>query len=134
MGFPYQDPQQAKPFVLGFANSLKDVKEIYEGWSALKMLIGIHIKQPDIDFWVDARGEGMQICETNPGGEEAASLTLTAELFHKLYTGQENAMLAFTKRLIQPKGKVSGIMQLTRTMPQAVEVYKRFLVEQGLKV
>jgi hypothetical protein len=133
MGFPYTDSKQAKEFVLGFANSLKDVKEIYEGWSALKMLIGIHIKQPDIDFWVDARSEGMQICETYPGGEEAASLTLTAELFHKLYTGQENAMLAFTKRLIQPKGKVSGIMQLTRTMPQAVEAYKKYLAEKGVK-
>jgi hypothetical protein len=115
MGFPYQDPQQAKEFILGFANRLKDVKEIYEGWSALKMLIGIHIKQPDIDFWVDARGEGMQICETHPSGEEDASLTLTAELFHKLY-----------------KGKVSGIMQLTRTMPQAVEAYKRYLAEKGV--
>jgi hypothetical protein len=132
MGFPYQDPQQAKEFILGFANRLKDVKEISEGWSALKMLIGIHIKQPDIDFWVDARGKEMQICETHPGGEEDASLTLTAELFHKLYTGQENAMLAFTKRLIQPKGKVSGIMQLTRTMPQAVEAYKRYLAEKGV--
>ncbi len=133
MGFPYQDPHQAKEFVIGFANSLKNVKEIYEGWSALKMLIGIHIKQPDIDFWVDARGEEMQICETHPGGEEGASLTLTADLFHKLYTGQENAMLAFTKRLIQPKGKVSGIMQLTRTMPQAVEAYKKYLAEKGLQ-
>jgi hypothetical protein len=97
------------------------------------MLIGIHIKQPDIDFWVDARGKEMQICETHPGGEEDASLTLTAELFHKLYTGQENAMLAFAKRLIQPKGKVSGIMQLTRTMPQAAEAYTRYLAEKGVK-
>jgi hypothetical protein len=55
MGFPYQDPQQAKEFILGFANRLKDVQEISEGWSALKMLIGIHIKQPDIDFgWTPA--------------------------------------------------------------------------------
>ncbi|MCS6936326.1 MAG: SCP2 sterol-binding domain-containing protein [Candidatus Bipolaricaulota bacterium] len=132
MGFPYTDPQQAKQFVLEFANRLKDVKEIYEGWSALKMLVGIHIKQPDIDFWVDARGDRMQICETHPGGEEDASLTLTADLFHKLYTGQENALLAFTKRQIHPKGRVSGIIQLTRTMPHAVQAYKQFLSERGL--
>lgn len=134
MGFPYQEAQPAKEFVLAFVERLKEVKEIYAGWSSLDMLIGIHLKQPDVDFWVDTRGGGVQVCPEHPGGEEGASLTLTADLFHKLYTGQENAMVAFTKRLIQPKGKVSGIMQLTSTMPQAVQVYRKFLTERGLGI
>lgn len=131
MGFPYKDPEQAKPFVLGFVERLKGVEEIYKGWSALNTVIGIHIKQPDLDFWVDTR-EGDLVVKQEQPGEEGASLTLTADLFHQLYTGQENAMLAFTKGKIKPKGKVAGIMQLTRTMPSAVAVYKAYLAEKGL--
>jgi hypothetical protein len=41
-------------------------------------------------------------------------------------------MMAFTQRKIQPKGRVSGIMQLTSTMPQAVAVYREYLKEKGL--
>lgn len=132
MGFPYKEPEQAKAFVLGFVERLRGVEEIYKGWSALNMIIGIHIKQPEIDFWVDTRGGGLEVRADLPG-EEGASLTLTADLFHKLYSGQENAMLAFTMGKIKPKGKVSGIMQLTRTMPSAVRVYKEYLAEKGLQ-
>lgn len=132
MGFPYKDPQEAKAFILGFVERLRGVEEIYKGWSALNMVIGIHIKQPDLDFWVDTRGGDVVVRQEQPG-EEGASLTLTAELFHRLYTGQENAMLAFTMGKIKPKGKVAGIMQLTRTMPSAVKVYKEYLAERGLQ-
>ena len=74
----------------------------------------------------------MELATEKPDGEEEAALTLTADLFNKLYTGQENAMMAFTQRKIQPKGRVSGIMQLTSTMPQAVAVYRQYLQEKGL--
>ena len=132
MGFPYREPEQAKEFLLEFIERLKGVDEIYKGWSALGMVIGIHIRQPDLDFWIDTRG-GDVIVQREQPGEEGASLTLTADLFHRLYTGQENAMLAFTKGKIKPRGKVAGIMQLTRTMPSAVKVYKEYLAEKGLQ-
>lgn len=132
MGFPYKDSAEAKVFLMEFVERLKGVEEIYRGWSALNMVIGIHIKQPDVDFWVDARGEDLVFTEEQPG-EEGASLTLTADLFHQLYAGKQNAMLAFTQGKIKPRGKVSGIMQLTRTMPSAVTVYKQYLEEKGLK-
>jgi len=131
MGFPYKDPEEAKRFVFEFLERLRGVEEINKGWSALDMVIGIHIKQPDIDFWIDTRGGKLEVAQEQPA-EEGASLTLTADLFHQLYTGRENAMLAFTKGKIKPKGKVAGIMQLTRTMPQAVEVYKKYLEEKGI--
>lgn len=130
MGFPYRDPAKAKEFVLEFIARLKEAPEVGPGWLALKMVVGIHLEQPQIDFWIDARGSELVLCETAPG-EEGASLNLTCELFHRLYSGQENAMLAFVQRKIKPKGKVSGIIQLTRTMPQAVGVYKKYLAEKG---
>jgi len=132
MGFPYKDPEQAREFVFGFIDRLRNVDVIREGWQKLDMLIAIHIRQPDIDFWIDTRGGKLELCTEKPEGEEEAALTLTADLFHKLYTGQENAMMAFTQRKIQPKGRVSGIMQLTSTMPQAVAVYREYLKERGL--
>ncbi len=131
MGFPYRDPERAKAFLLEFVERLKGVEEIRRGWAALNMVIGIHIKRPDVDFWVDTRG-GDVVVREEPPGPEGASLTLTADLFHQLYTGRENAMLAFAKGKIQPRGKVAGIMQLTRTMPSAVSVYKAYLAEKGL--
>lgn len=131
MGFPYRDPARAKEFVLEFAARLKDVPEVGPGWLALGMVVGIHLEQPQIDFWIDARGSALAIAETAPGAE-GASLNLTCELFHKLYSGRENAMLAFVQRKIRPRGKVSGIIRLTRTMPQAVGVYKKYLAEKGL--
>lgn len=131
MGFPYQDVTKAKGFILEFAKRLQANKELREGWSKLGMVVGIHLENPKFDFWIDARGKEMQITEQNPG-EEGASLTLTCELFHKLYTGQENAMMAFIKRSIKAQGKVTGIMKLTSLMPQAVEVYKSYLQEKGL--
>jgi hypothetical protein len=131
VGFPYRDSTEAKRFVLDFAARLKEAPEVGPGWLALKMVVGIHLEQPQIDFWIDARGSELAISETTPG-EEGASLNLTCELFHKLYAGQENAMLAFVQRKIKPRGKVAGIIQLTRTMPQAVGVYKKYLAEKGL--
>jgi hypothetical protein len=55
MGFPYRDAEQAKAFVLEFIERLREVDVIREGWQKLDMLIAIHIKQPDIDFWIDTR-------------------------------------------------------------------------------
>ncbi len=131
MSFPYQDSVQAKEFILEFAKRLQANKELHEGWSKLGMVVGIHLENPKFDFWIDARSSEMKITEQSPG-EEGASLTLTCELFHKLYTGQENAMMAFIKRSIRARGKVTGIMKLTGLMPQAVEVYKSYLQEKGL--
>jgi hypothetical protein len=88
MGFPYRDAEQAKAFVLEFIERLRGVDVIREGWQKLDMLIAIHIKQPDIDFWIDTRGGKLEMLPDKPDGEEEAALTLTADLFHKLYTGR----------------------------------------------
>ncbi|MBI3659736.1 SCP2 sterol-binding domain-containing protein [Candidatus Acetothermia bacterium] len=105
--------------------------EIHEGWVNLGMIIGTHLENPKIDFWIDAREGKVEVHETSPG-PESASLHLTCELFHKLYLGQENAVLAFVQRKIRTAGKVSGIIKLTSTMPSAIQAYKNYLSEKGL--
>lgn len=131
MAFPYSDPAQARAFLLEFIQKLDTVPEIHEGWVNLGMIIGIHLENPQIAFWIDAREGKVEVYETSPG-PESASLHLTCELFHKLYLGQENAVLAFVQRKIRTTGKVSGIIKLTSTMPSAIQAYKNYLNEKGL--
>jgi hypothetical protein len=69
MGFPYRDAEQAKAFVLEFIERLRGVDVIREGWQKLDMLIAIHIKQPDIDFWIDTRGGKLEVVTEKPDGE-----------------------------------------------------------------
>jgi len=131
MGFPYQDPEEARAFLMGFLERLKEVEEIHRGWAALDMVIAVHLKQPDLDFWVDARGGAVEVRTEPPDAPEGAALTLTADVFHELYTGRENVMMAFAKGKIKPKGRVQGILQLARTMPLAVREYQAYLSEKG---
>jgi hypothetical protein len=131
MPFPYSDPTQARAFLLEFIRRLDTVPEIHQGWSKLGMIVGIHLENPKIELWVDARSSKIDVYETSPG-PESASLHLTCELFHRLYLGQENAVLAFVQRKIRTAGKVSGIIQLTSTMPSAIKAYQAFLKEKSL--
>jgi len=131
MAFPYTDSVQARAFLLEFIQKLDTVPEIHEGWLDLRMTVGIHLENPKIDFWIDAREGKVIVHETSPGPENA-SLRLTCELFHRLYLGQENAVLAFVQRKIRTTGKVSGIIKLTSTMPSAIQAYKNYLGEKGL--
>ncbi len=132
MAFPYTDPPQARAFLLEFIQKLDTVPEIHAGCSKLEMVVAIHLENPKLDFWIDARGGMVKVLEAHPG-VESASLHLTCELFHQLYLGQENAILAFVQRKIRTTGKVSGIIQLTSTMPRAINAYKTLLAEKGLK-
>ncbi len=131
MAFPYSDAAQARQFLLEFIQKLDTVPEIHQGWSKLAMVIGIHLENPKLEFWIDARHQEVQVLEVNPGQEDA-SLHLTCELFHRLYLGQENAVLAFVQRKIRTSGRVQGIIQLTSTMPSAIKTYRVFLKEKGL--
>jgi putative sterol carrier protein len=131
MGFPYTDTAQARQFLFEFIQKLDTVPEIHQGWSKLAMVVGIHLENPKLDFWIDARHSPVQILETTPGQEDA-SLHLTCDLFHKLYLGQENAVLAFVQRKIRTSGRVQGIIQLTSVMPMAIKAYRAFLQEKKL--
>ncbi len=131
MSFPYRDPAQAKQFVLEYAGRLRDHPEVGPGWLALKMIVGIHLEQPQIDFWVDARGTELLISEIKPGDEDA-SLTFTCDLFHRLFTGQEDPVRAFVRRKIKARRRFAGIIELKRMLPQSIEVYQQFLTEKAL--
>jgi hypothetical protein len=132
MSFPYSDPVQARAFLIEFAQRLGTHPEIHDGWAKLEMIVGVHLENPKIAFWVDARGGQVRVTETPPDAPEGASLHLTCDLFHRLYLGQVNAMLAFVQRKIRTSGKVSGIIKLTSTMPTAIRLYQEFLTEKGL--
>ncbi len=131
--FPYRDPGEAAEFALGYFQRLRADPEILKTWLGLGSLIQVHITEPEVSVYVDTRdGETMQIVPGVASGSPALTLTLRADIFHRIYAGEMNVFLAFATRKIKTKGNVALIMKTTWTLPQAIRIYRQYGAERGL--
>jgi len=133
MPFPYRDPKQAEPFALGYFERLRDSDDICRTWLGLDALVQLRIQEPDIAVFVDTRG-GREM-RIRPGLAAEApdlTLTLTADSFHDIYTGQLNVFTAFATRRVKAEGNAALIMKTAWTLPQAIQVYRQHCASVGL--
>nr|NIO30471.1 hypothetical protein [Gemmatimonadota bacterium] len=121
MPFPYRDPEQAERFALGYFERLRDCEEIFGTWLGLDALVQVRIQEPDIAVTVDTRGgREMRIAPGVAAEEPALTLTLTADSFHDIYTGQLNVFSAVADRRIKTDGNAALLMKTAWTLPQAI--------------
>ncbi len=131
--FPYQDPDKAGEFALGYFQRLQADPDIRQTWLGLRSLIQIRITKPDIAVYVDTRdGETMSITPGLAAEPPALALTLNADTFHRIYAGEMNVFLAFATRKIKTQGNVALIMKTTWTLPQAIRIYRQYSAEKGV--
>jgi hypothetical protein len=108
MPFPYRDPQQAEPFVLGYFERLRANDDIRRSWLGLDALVQVRLQEPDL------------------------TLTLTADSFHGIYAGQLNVFTAFADRRVRAEGNAALVMQTAWTLPQAIRIYREHCASAGL--
>ena len=133
MPFPYREPKQAEPFALGYFERLRRSDDICRTWLGLDALIQLRIQEPDVAIFIDTRGgQEMRISLGVTAEEPDLILTLTADSFHDIYTGQLNVFAAFATRRIKVEGNVALIMQTAWTLPQAIEIYREHCASAGL--
>jgi hypothetical protein len=131
--FPYKDRDQATKFALGYFERLRADPDIRQTWLGLQSLIQVHITAPDIAVYVDTRDGETMIVTAGVCPEPAAlTLTLGANVFHRIYAGEMNVFLAFATRKIKTRGNVALIMKTTWTLPQAIHIYRQYGTELGL--
>jgi len=133
MPFPYRDPNQAGPFALGYFERLRGSDDIRRTWLGLDALVQVRIQEPDIVVFVDTRGgREMRIRPSVNDGEPDLTLTLTADSFHDIYSGQLNVFTAFATRRIKAEGNAALIMKTAWTLPQAIQIYREHCASAGL--
>jgi len=133
MPFPYREPAQAEPFALRYFERLRTSDDICRTWLGLGALIQLRLQEPDIAVFIDTRGgQEMRISPGVTPEEPDLILTLTADSFHDIYTGQLNVFTAFATRRIKAEGNVALIMQTAWTLPQAIEIYREHCASVGL--
>jgi hypothetical protein len=108
MPFPYHDPQQTQPFVLGCFERLRANHDIRRSWLGLGALVQMCLQEPDL------------------------TLTLTAGSFHAIYAGQLNVFTAFADRNVSAEGNAALVMQTGWTLPQAIRIYREHCASAGL--
>jgi formate C-acetyltransferase len=133
MAFPYRDPQQAQPFILGYFERLRANDEIRRAWLGLEALVQVRLQEPDVAVLVDTRG-GQEML-VRPGvadGEADLTLILSADSFHGIYTGQVNVFSAFAERMVRAEGNAGLVMQTAWTLPQAIQLYREHCAAAGV--
>jgi formate C-acetyltransferase len=133
MPFPYRDPKQAQPFALGYFERLRDSDDLRRTWLGLDALVQVRMQEPDIAVFIDTRGgREMRIRPGVAAEEPDLTLTLTADSFHDIYTGQLNVFTAFATRRIRAEGNAALIMKTAWTLPQAIRLYREHCAAAGL--
>ncbi|KPJ50228.1 MAG: hypothetical protein AMJ38_02100, partial [Dehalococcoidia bacterium DG_22] len=133
MPFPYRDPRQAEPFALGYFERLRGSDDICRTWLGLDAVVQVRIQEPDIAVFIDTRGgREMRIMPGVAAEEPDLTLTLAADSFHDIYTGQLNVFTAFATRRIRAEGNVALIMKTNWTLPQAIQIYREHCASAGL--
>jgi pyruvate formate-lyase/glycerol dehydratase family glycyl radical enzyme len=133
MPFPYRDPRQAEPFAAGYFERLRGSDDIRRTWLGLDALVQVRIQEPDIAVFVDTRGgREMRIGPGVTAEKPDLTLTLAADSFHDIYTGQLAAFTAFATRRIKVEGNVALMMKTVWTLPQAIQIYREHCASAGL--
>jgi len=131
--FPYTDPTEALAFALGYFDRLKADPDIRATWLKLRALVQVEIREPKIEVYVDTRdGTEMRIAPGVASEKPDLTLSLTADVFHRIYTGRLNVVMAFATGKIKTRGNAGIIMRTTWTLPQAIRIYRAYLDECGL--
>ncbi|HSR30387.1 MAG TPA: pyruvate formate lyase family protein, partial [Anaerolineae bacterium] len=131
--FPYREPTEAAQFALGYFLRLRTDPDILATWLGLRALIQVNITRPEVSVYVDTcDGEKMEITPGITSEPPALTLSLSADTFHRIYSGEMNVFLAFATRKIRTKGNVALIMKTTWTLPQAIRIYRQYGAELGL--
>jgi len=132
--FPFAEGgKDGEAFVLGYFARLAQHPEISQVWKNLKTLVQVHLTQPE--FWavIDTRdGKTMKVTTGKANQTPELTLTIAADDFHRIYSGQLNVLSAFASQKVLAEGKVSVIMETTWTLPQAIEIYRGHCQELGL--
>jgi len=133
MAFPYRDPQQAQPFILGYFERLRANDEIRRAWLGLEALVQVRLQEPDVAVLVDTRGgQEMLVSPGVADGEADLTLILSADSFHGIYTGQVNVFSAFAERMVRAEGNAGLVMQTAWTLPQAIQLYCEHCAAAGV--
>jgi pyruvate formate-lyase/glycerol dehydratase family glycyl radical enzyme len=133
MTFPFRDPEQAQPFVVGYLERLRGSDDIQKTWLGLDALVQLRLEEPDVAVAVDTRGgREMRIVPGAAADEPDLTLTLSADSFHKTYTGQLNVFTAFATRKVRAEGNVAVIMKTVWTLPQAIQIYREHCAAAGV--
>lgn len=131
--FPYHEGgKKAEAFVVGYFSKLAEHPEISRVWKDLKTLVQVHLTNPD--FWavIDTRKGEMDVSAGKTNEAPELTLTLEADDFHGIYSGQLNVLSAFASQKVLAEGKIAIIMETTWTLPQAIEIYRNHCQELGI--
>jgi len=133
MPFPYRDPQQAEPFVLGYFERLRANDDIRRGWLGLDALVQVRVQEPDVAVFIDTRGgREMRVSPGVTAEQPDLTLTMSADSFHGIYAGQLNVFTAFADRRVRAEGNAALVMQTAWTLPAAIRIYREHCASAGV--
>jgi len=133
MPFPYRDPQQAEPFVLGYFERLRANDDIRRSWLGLDALVQVRVQEPDVAVFIDTRGgREMRVSAGVTAEVPDLTLTMSADSLHGIYAGQLNVFAAFADRKVRAEGNAALVMQTAWTLPAAIRIYREHCASAGV--
>ena len=125
VGFPYpKSPGLAAKFIVDFFETIKRNLEIARAWLQLKALFQIHVESPEVLLWIDtSSGKDMRVYLGKPRAKPDVAITLRAETFHELYSGELGISEAFSSNAIRTEGDGNLVLEMIKTLPQSTKMY-----------
>ncbi len=97
-----------------------------------KMLISVHLSQPDAFIGLNGRTRPVTFSYQPAGATPDLELHLTADTLHDVWMGHRRLRDAFFGGEIRTKGSIFKAMQLAPLFRQAEALYPQLLKEKGL--
>ena len=137
MGFPYKEKEEAKNFILGLFERLKQNISIRKSWESINQLFLIHLTDPELYLFLDTCGRKIDLSfsesEKSPLGEAVAGFSLNCNDFHDMYSGKADLLRLAQTGKIKQFGRTGVTVKLASTLPLQIKLYKEYLQEKGIK-
>jgi len=88
---------------------------------------------PQVSFYVDARGEGVRVEAGAPADHPDVTILTGVDVGHQAWANQLNPVVAMATGRIKSKGSVAALLKLTPVLKMIAPIYLGVLAEKGIK-
>lgn len=106
--------------------------EHIETFTRSNLVIRMRFNEPEAEVLLDGRQPPMEVFFGPRPGDADLEMTLSADLLHRIWLGQEKLRDAFFSGRIKTQGNVFRAMKLSDLFREAENNYESVLKERGL--
>ena len=119
--------------VTGMLKKAEQDPVIVKKTEGLNFLVVYEYTNPDINIWIDSRGEETVWGRGDPPEEPNIVMSLSSDDAHRAWSNKLNVMLAITRRKLKIRGQATKLLKMTPLLKRWAVCYNAQLREMGME-